>query len=62
MIIDFTISNYRSIRKPQTISFEATSDKSLEDYYVVTLGKYRILKMATILVPMPLVKVTLLWH
>ena len=62
MIIDFTISNYRSIRKPQTISFEATSGKSLEDYYVVTLGKYRILKMATILVPMPLVKVTLLWH
>ncbi len=48
MIIDFTISNYRSIRKAQTISFEATSDSNLEDYYVVTLGKYRILKMAAI--------------
>lgn len=48
MIIDFTISNYRSIRKAQTISFEATNDSSLEDYYVVTLGKYRILKMAAI--------------
>lgn len=48
MIIDFTISNFRSIRKAQTISFEATSDSSLEDYYVVTLGEYRILKMAAI--------------
>lgn len=48
MIIDFTISNYRSIREKQTISFEATKDTSLEDYYVVTLGKYRIMKMATI--------------
>lgn len=48
MILDFTISNFRSIRRPQTISFEATGDKDLEDYYVVTLGKYRILKMATI--------------
>lgn len=49
MIIDFTISNYRSIREPQTISFEATNDRHLESYYVVNKGKYRILKMATIL-------------
>lgn len=48
MIIDFTISNYRSIRKAQTVSFEATNDSTLEDYYVVTLGKYRILKMVAI--------------
>lgn len=49
MILDFTISNYRSIHDPQTISFEATNDKNLEDYYVVRKGKYRILKLATIL-------------
>lgn len=51
MILDFTISNYRSIKDSQTLSFEATSDKHLEDYYVVKKGKYRILKIATILGP-----------
>lgn len=49
MILDFTISNFRSIREPQTISFEATKDTHLEDYYVVKKGDYRILKMAIIL-------------
>ncbi len=49
MILDFTISNFRSIREPQTISFEATKDTHLEDYYVVKKGDYRILKMAVIL-------------
>lgn len=49
MLIDFLISNFRSIRGTQKISFEASSDNHLEDYYVVKLGKYRILKIATIL-------------
>ena len=49
MIIDFTASNFRSIKEPQTISFEATDDKHLEDYYVVEKGGYRLLKMATII-------------
>lgn len=49
MILDFTISNFRSISEPQTISFEATNDMHLEDYYVVKKGNYRILKMAVIL-------------
>lgn len=49
MILDFTISNYRSINEPQTISFEATNDKHLEEHYVVKKGKYRILKLAMIL-------------
>ena len=49
MVLDFTISNFRSIKEPQTISFEATNDKHLEDYYVVQKDKYRILKIATIL-------------
>ena len=49
MILDFTISNFRSIKEPQTISFEATNDTHLEDYYIVKKDKYRILKIATIL-------------
>jgi len=49
MIIDFTVSNFRSIKEPQTISFEATKDKHLEEYYVVEKGGYRLLKMATII-------------
>lgn len=51
MIIDFTISNFRSIKEAQTLSFEATSDTHLEDYFVVKKGKYRLLKMASILGP-----------
>lgn len=49
LILDFTISNFRSIREPQTISFEASKDTHLEDYYVIKKGDYRILKMAVIL-------------
>ena len=49
MIIDFTVSNFRSIKELQTISFEATDDIHLEDYYVVEKGDYRLLKMATII-------------
>ncbi len=49
MILDFTISNFRSIKSAQTISFEATEDKHLEEYYVVKKDKYRVLKMAYIL-------------
>ncbi|MBP5341216.1 MAG: ATP-binding protein [Bacteroidales bacterium] len=49
MIIDFTVSNFRSIKEPQTISFEATEDHHLEDYYVVEKGGYRLLKAATII-------------
>ena len=49
MIIDFTVSNFRSIKEPQTISFEATDDTHLEDYYVVEKGGYRLLKAATII-------------
>lgn len=49
MILDFTISNFRSIKEAQTISFEATNDSHLEDYYIVQKDKYRVLKIATIL-------------
>ncbi len=33
----------------QTLSFEATNDKHLEEYFVIKVGKYRLLKIATIL-------------
>ena len=49
MILDFTISNFRSIKGAQTISFEATNDSHLENYYLIKKDKYRILKIATIL-------------
>lgn len=49
MILDFTISNFRSIKETQTISFEATKDTHLEDYFIIKKDKYRILKIATIL-------------
>lgn len=49
MILEFSISNFRSIKEKQTLSFEATSDTHLEDYYVIQMGQYRILKMATIM-------------
>ena len=49
MILNFTISNFRSIKEAQTISFEATNDLHLENYYIIKKDKYRILKIATIL-------------
>ncbi len=34
MIIEFSIKNFRSIKDEQTISFEATNSKDLEQYFV----------------------------
>ena len=48
MILNFSIENFASFRERQTLTFEATGDKHLEDYYVYRVGKYRILKMALI--------------
>lgn len=49
MLIDFSISNFRSIKGTQKLSFEATNDTHLEDYFVVKKGKYRLLKMVSLL-------------
>lgn len=35
MLIDFTVENFLSIRKPQTLSFEPSNDKKLKDYYFI---------------------------
>lgn len=49
MVIDFSISNFRSIRDKQTLSFEATNSTHLEEYFVMKVGKYRLLRIATLL-------------
>lgn len=48
MIIDFSVQNFGSIKDKQTLSFEADKSTHLEDYYVVKVGKYRLLKLALI--------------
>jgi AAA15 family ATPase/GTPase len=46
MILEFKIKNYLSFKDEVTFSFEATSDTSLEDYYVVKQPDgVRVLKM-----------------
>lgn len=46
MIIDFSVRNFRSIKETQTLSFQAAKNKHLEKYYVMEVGKYRLLKVA----------------
>lgn len=49
MIIEFSISNFGSIREKQTLSFEATKDNVLAEYYTFeALPKLRLLKLAMI--------------
>ncbi len=49
MILEFKIENFLSFKEKQTFSFEATSDKHLEDYYCVEVKPgVRILKMGII--------------
>ena len=49
MIINFSIQNFGIIKERQTLSFEATKSKDLEDYYIVEPKKgLRLLKVALI--------------
>ncbi len=49
MIINFSFSNFRSIKDEITLSFEASKTTDLEEYYVVRpTPKLRLLKMAAI--------------
>jgi AAA15 family ATPase/GTPase len=48
MILEFKVANYLSIKEEQVLSFEATSDSTLDDIYIVKKGKYRVLKSAMI--------------
>lgn len=49
MIINFSIQNFGIIKEKQTLSFEATKSKDLEEYYIVEPKKgLRLLKLALI--------------
>src|SRR5690606_20596068 len=52
MIIEFTVSNFGPIRDEQVLSFEATADDSLSDYYVAEpIPGLRLLKMMVLYGP-----------
>src|SRR5690554_7591017 len=49
MILDLKIQNFLSFKQETTFSFEATADKTLEDYYVaVQEDGTRILKLGMV--------------
>jgi AAA15 family ATPase/GTPase len=49
MILEFKIKNYLSFKEEVTFSFEATSDKNLEEYYVTeVVPGVRILKLGIV--------------
>jgi len=48
MILSFSVTNYLSFKEKETISFIANSDKNQREFYIETLGKYEVLKMAGI--------------
>lgn len=52
MIIEFSVTNFGSIKDRQTLSFEATKDNTLSQYYIVEpIPKLRLLKLAMIFGP-----------
>jgi len=48
MLLEFKIKNYLSFKNEITFSFEATADKSLEDYYIKEINGTRIMKLAMV--------------
>lgn len=48
MIVNFNVQNFGPIKEKQTLSFEADKSIHLENQYVISLGKYRLLKLALI--------------
>jgi len=52
MLLDMTIANFRSVQKPQTISFEAIKDNRLDESKVVPISeKLRLIKSVAIIGP-----------
>lgn len=51
MIIEFSITNFGSIRNTQTLSMLAGNDDKLEEYYVLNIGGIRLLKLALLFGP-----------
>lgn len=48
MIINFNVKNFGSIKEKQTLSFEADKSDHLENYYIINVEGFRLLKMALI--------------
>jgi len=50
MLIEFSVQNFGSIKSKQTLSFEASKDKHLEDYYIIPtkIKGLRLLKLGLI--------------
>lgn len=50
MLIEFSVQNFGSIKNKQTLSFEATKDKHLSDYYIITtkVKNLKLLKLGLI--------------
>lgn len=52
MLLSVTISNFKSVKEPQTVSFEAVKDKNLSPDQVVPIDDHlRLLKVATVIGP-----------
>lgn len=52
MLLDMTVSNFRSVQDPQTISFEAVKDNRLSESKVVAVtDKLRVIKTCAIIGP-----------
>ncbi|MFW6248849.1 MAG: AAA family ATPase, partial [Bacteroidota bacterium] len=51
MIFEFKVRNYLSVKDEQVLSFEATSDTTLDDVFTVKMGKHKVLKSAIIFGP-----------
>lgn len=52
MLLDITLTNFRSIKKTQTISFEAATDKSLDAQQVIKVDeRIDLIKVAAVLGP-----------
>lgn len=61
MIIEFSVKNFGPIREEQVLSFEATNDASLSDYYIVEpIPGLKLLKLLVIYGPNASGKSTLL--
>jgi len=51
MILNFSVENFKSIRNKINLSFEPVVSESSDEYYISSMGKSKILKMALIFGP-----------
>ncbi|WP_347375130.1 ATP-binding protein [Aequorivita sp. Q41] len=48
MIINFSLQNFGSVKEKQTLTFEADKSEHLNDYYIMDVSGFRLLKLALI--------------